>query len=46
MSITFAAIKSHKGEIRIESDLGKGTTFHVLIPVLDSGEAGSKEQQS
>ena len=29
-------IKSHKGTIRVNSELGNGTTFHLLFPVITS----------
>ena len=31
-------IEAHQGNIRVKSDIGKGTTFHVLLPL------GSREQ--
>jgi len=34
LSIVYDIIKSHKGEIRVESELGKGTSFTVSLPIL------------
>ena len=31
--ITHALVKGHGGEIRVESELGKGSTFHVRFPL-------------
>ncbi|MFC1495842.1 ATP-binding protein [Candidatus Margulisiibacteriota bacterium] len=33
LTITHTIIESHKGEIRVESKLGEGTTFEVYLPV-------------
>lgn len=40
LSIVHNIIKSHKGDIQVESELGKGTTFKIFLPVvnLDSNE--------
>lgn len=35
MSISLDIIKKHNGEIRVESKEGKGTTFTVILPVID-----------
>lgn len=33
LAIVHKIIESHKGEVRVESELGKGTTVKVLLPV-------------
>ncbi|MCB0393565.1 MAG: HAMP domain-containing protein [Bdellovibrionales bacterium] len=33
LSITYGIIQKHGGEIRVESQLKKGTTFRVLLPI-------------
>jgi two-component system, NtrC family, sensor kinase len=33
LSITFDIVKKHNGDITVESEVGKGTTFFVRIPV-------------
>jgi two-component system NtrC family sensor kinase len=35
LSITYDIVKSHNGDITVESEPGNGTTFTVRIPVLD-----------
>jgi signal transduction histidine kinase len=49
LSVTYSIIERHKGTINVESQLGKGTTFTVSIPVdvtLTEGErAGSLSTQ-
>ncbi|MDY6855581.1 MAG: PAS domain S-box protein [Thermodesulfobacteriota bacterium] len=32
LSVTYSIIKNHKGYVHVESKVGIGTTFHVLIP--------------
>lgn len=34
LTIAYNIIKQHKGEIRVESKVGKGTTFTIMIPVV------------
>ncbi|MHB1228593.1 MAG: ATP-binding protein [Desulfurivibrionaceae bacterium] len=33
-------VKNHQGDIQVESEVGKGTTFTVKIPVIDTPPAG------
>lgn len=33
LSIVYGAIKDHKGQISVESEVGKGTQFQILIPL-------------
>ncbi|MBU3914507.1 response regulator [bacterium] len=33
LSITYDIIKSHKGEISVESQVGQGTTFIIILPL-------------
>jgi two-component system NtrC family sensor kinase len=32
LSVVYGIIEYHKGTIRVESEIGKGTTFHIIIP--------------
>ena len=32
LSISYKIIENHKGEIRVESERGKGTTFTIILP--------------
>jgi PAS domain S-box-containing protein len=36
LSSVMAIVKSHHGFLRVESEIGKGTTFHVYLPALIS----------
>ncbi len=38
MSITYRVIKNHNGEILVDSELGKGTTFTIKLPINYSGK--------
>jgi two-component system NtrC family sensor kinase len=38
LSITYDIVKNHNGDITVESEPGKGTTFTVRIPVMDGNE--------
>jgi two-component system cell cycle sensor histidine kinase/response regulator CckA len=33
LSIVYGVVKMHAGDITVDSEVGKGTTFHVRIPV-------------
>lgn len=35
LSIAYDIIKKHNGEIRVESEVGKGTVFTVIVPIVD-----------
>jgi polar amino acid transport system substrate-binding protein len=35
LSIAYSIIKAHHGEIRFESEVGKGTTARVVLPGVD-----------
>ena len=28
-------IKEHNGELQLESEIGKGTTFSVILPIIE-----------
>ncbi len=44
LNITKSLIQAHGGAIWVESEVGKGTTFHYTIPVYsETAEAGERE---
>jgi two-component system phosphate regulon sensor histidine kinase PhoR len=36
LPIVKSIVEAHNGQLRLESEIGKGTTFHVLLPVMDT----------
>jgi signal transduction histidine kinase len=34
LSICTAMVKAHQGKIELESEIGRGTTFRVVIPLV------------
>ena len=46
MNIAYNIISKHGGDIRVESTIGKGTTFIIELPVLDADAAASPGDQA
>jgi len=42
LSYARAIVLAHKGEIRVTSEVGKGSTFEVRLPVLTSGQEDTR----
>ena len=38
LAITHGIIENHKGTIRVESEVGKGTTFSITFPLTEQKE--------
>ena len=38
MSIAYQVIQSHHGTINVESEVGIGTTFTIVLPIVMPGE--------
>jgi two-component system, NtrC family, sensor kinase len=38
LSVSFGIVKEHGGNIRVQSETGKGTIFHVWLPVEGQGD--------
>jgi PAS domain S-box-containing protein len=45
LSVVHGIVKSHGGVIAVQSEQGKGTTFHIFFPIIDS-EVVSKTKAS
>ena len=41
LAMSFGAIKTHDGHIEVESAEGKGTIFHVYLPLVESVDSAS-----
>jgi len=39
LAICEKIVKEHSGKIDLESEVGKGSTFSILIPVFEKNEA-------
>lgn len=44
LTITRGIIQQHKGDIWVESELGKGTTFHFTVPVAVEKQAAAQPE--
>jgi len=40
LAISYGLVRSHKGSILVESELGQGTTFTVILPKEENGDNG------
>ena len=40
LSVVHGIVKEHGGDIRVHSEVGKGTTFNVFLPLLDDPKNG------
>ncbi len=45
LSVSYGIVKEHGGDIRVQSELGKGSVFTVTIPVFVSAHAGEPDSE-
>jgi len=45
LAICYSIIDKHKGRISVESELGKGTAFNILLPAAINNEGDNLKQQ-
>ena len=38
LSVSYGIVKNHKGDIRVESGAGQGTTFTITLPTANAAE--------
>lgn len=41
LSLSYGIVKNHQGRIEVESELGKGSVFHVYLPISQSIDAAN-----
>jgi len=46
LSMVFGAMETHQGFVEVESKEGKGSTFHIYIPLLESSEMIAAPEES
>ena len=43
LAISYGLVRSHKGSILVDSEVGKGTTFTVNLPIDENGDNGKHQ---
>src|SRR5207244_12822824 len=43
LAVSYGIIERHEGTISVESKVGKGTTFHIDLPVAESAQSATDE---
>ena len=46
LATVYGIIKEYNGDIKVESEIGKGTTFHIFFPVMESNATNVKTTET
>ena len=46
LALVHQMVVEHGGEITVESEVGRGTIFHVTLPAIQRGERGANGQDT
>jgi signal transduction histidine kinase len=46
LSVSYGIIKNHGGEILVESKIGEGSTFTIVLPIVQPNAGGSNDQRN
>jgi two-component system NtrC family sensor kinase len=46
LSVSYGIIKGHGGEIKVDSEIGKGTTFTLILPVQKNSDNPDNENDT
>ena len=44
LAMTFRAVQLHGGTIEVEGETGKGTTFHITLPLTGEQKSGDQNR--
>ncbi len=44
LAMVFGAVKAHGGAIEVETEFGKGTAFHIFLPIVEASVGGTKSK--
>jgi signal transduction histidine kinase/ActR/RegA family two-component response regulator len=44
LSVSYGIIRRHEGAVEVESEMGRGTTFRILLPTAGSAPAPAREE--
>jgi two-component system cell cycle sensor histidine kinase/response regulator CckA len=46
LSLIYGVVKQHEGFVRVESEVGKGTTFRIFLPLVDYSDGKDFEKKN